>query len=162
MWSWLWSYHAFGEKRWWSRFYFRKIESWKPHICRYGIHGPIDCHSLTANSDSPTIRLRFHAYSWWTSWISFKGDKGKGFGLNINSKTADERLQKDLSRWSNISRHTAIRIYKHFFADFGKMSSNILPEFWNIKGLNFEIRQKAYERPFVTNIHKMSPTTPTF
>ena len=77
------------------------------------------------------------------SWISLKGDQGKGFGLDINSKTADEQLQKDLSRWSNISRNTAIRIYKHFFADFGKIFSNIiivisLPQFLNMKRLNFE------------------------
>ena len=60
------------------------------------------------------------------SRISYKGDKGKGFGLNSNTKTADGRMQKDLSRWTNISRNTAIRIYKHFFADFGKISGNNL------------------------------------
>ena len=54
-------------------------------------------------------------------WDLNKGDKGKGFGLNSNDKSAEERLQKDLSRWSKISRNTAIRIYKHFFADFGKI-----------------------------------------
>ena len=60
------------------------------------------------------------------SRISYKGDKGKGFGLNSNTKTADGRMQKDLSRWTNISRNTAIRIYKHFFADFGKISGHNL------------------------------------
>ena len=42
--------------------------------------------------------------------------------MNSNDKSAEERLQKDLSRWSKISRNTAIRIYKHFFADFGKIT----------------------------------------
>ena len=51
--------------------------------------------------------------------------KGKGFGLTEPNDGPDPDRQ-DLSKWSEIPRHTAIRIYKHYFADFGMFQTKVI------------------------------------